>query len=159
MVTVSYLKQAGVFQDMTPTQLQLIASISSERKFHAGDIIFEERSNGTELYVIARGSVAIQINTGNPGEGEPQTIAMLGAGQSFGEVALVDSGLRSARALSAEANTLLVVTERDRLNKLCENYPALGYKLMRNLAADLAMKIRTTDSQMSSLLAQLRSTP
>ena len=159
MTIINYLKQAGIFHDMTPTQLQLIASISAERDFQAGEIVFEERSNGTELYVIARGSVAIQINTGSPAASEAQTIATLAAGESFGEVALVDSGLRSARALSAEDHTLLVIIGRDRLTKLCENYPALGYKLMRNLAADLAMKIRTTDSQMSFLLAQLRSMP
>jgi len=159
MVIVNYLKQAGVFQDLTPTQFQLIASIASERSFQAGEVVFEEQSNGTELYVIARGSVAIQINTGSQSDSQTQTIAMLSAGQSFGEVALVDSGLRSAQATCAEDNTQLVVIGRDRLNTLCENYPALGFKLMRNLAADLAMKIRTTDSQMSFLLAQLRSRP
>jgi len=159
MVNVNTLKQAGILHDLTPTQLQLIASIASERSFHAGDIVFEEQSNGTELYVIARGSVAIQIKTGGQPDGQTQTIATLGAGQSFGEVALVDSGLRSAQATCAEDNTLLVVVGRDRLNTLCENYPAMGFKLMRNLAADLAMKIRTTDSQMSFLLAQLRSRP
>ena len=159
MVLVNALKQAGIFQDMTPTQLQLIASISTERSVYAGELIFEERSSGTELYVIARGSIAIQIHTGSQPDAEPQTIAVLAAGQSFGEVALVDSGLRSARAVSGEDGTLLIVIGRDRLTKLCENYPALGYKLMRSLAADLAMKIRTTDSQMSFLLAQLRSMP
>ncbi len=159
MSVVTYLKQASIFQDMTPTQLQLLASIASERTFHAGEIVFEERSSGTELYVIAQGSVAIQIHTSAQLDAEAQTIAHLAAGDSFGEVALVDSGLRSARARCSEDNTLLLTIARDRLNKLCENYPALGYKLMRSLAADLAMKIRTTDSQMSSLIAQLRSRP
>ncbi len=158
MTIVHYLKQAGIFQEMTPTQLQLLASIADERAFSTGEIVFEEQSNGTELYVVARGSIAIQIRTGSHTDAEAQTIARLGAGESFGEVALVDSGLRSARAMCSE-NSILLIIGRDRLNVLCENYPALGYKLMRNLAADLAMKIRTTDSQMSQLLAQLRSTP
>lgn len=159
MTDVSHLRQAGIFQDLTPTQLRLVASIASERNYRSGDVVFEERSNGTDLYVIASGSVAIQIHTGAPSDSTPQTIAVLGPGQSFGEVALVDNGLRSARAMSHEDGTVLAVIDRDRLNTLCENYPALGYKLMRNLAADLAMKIRTTDSQMSSLLAQLRNMP
>lgn len=159
MSVVTYLRQANIFQDMTPTQLQLLASIASERSYHAGEIVFEERSNGTELYVIARGAVAIQIHTSAQLDSDAQTIAHLAAGDSFGEVALVDSGLRSARARCSEDNTLLLAIGRDRLNTLCENYPALGYKLMCSLAADLAMKIRTTDSQMSSLIAQLRSRP
>jgi CRP-like cAMP-binding protein len=149
MTNVQYLKQAGIFEDLTPTQLQLLASIAEERALPANAVIFEEHSSGTELYVIARGAVDIQINT-NSGA---QTIARLGAGESFGEIALVDRGLRSARAVCSEKSLLLAI-DRDRLRVLCENYPALGYRLMRNLAADLAMKLRTTDSQMSHLLHQ-----
>lgn len=66
-------------------------------------------------------------------------------GQSFGEVALVDEGLRSASARAAQKETRLLVIQRDKLIMLCETYPQLGYRLMYNLAADLAMKIRNTD--------------
>ena len=38
-----------------------------------------------------------------------------------------------------------MVIPRDRLIKLCDNYPELGYALMRNIAADLAFKLRNTD--------------
>jgi CRP-like cAMP-binding protein len=77
----------------------------------------------------------------------PQTIATLRRGQSFGEVALVDQGLRSASARCAQHNTRLLVIPRAKLMLLCDTYPQLGYRLMRNLAADLAMKIRNTDLQ------------
>jgi CRP-like cAMP-binding protein len=73
------------------------------------------------------------------------TIATLRRGQSFGEVALVDQGLRSATARCAAHNTQLMVIPRDKLILLCDTYPQLGYRLMRNLAADLALKIRSTD--------------
>lgn len=155
MTHMHLLKQAGIFQDLTPTQYQLLAAISDEEEYEAGAVVLEEGSPGTELYVIARGSVAIQIGARGGVLSAPQTIAQLVAGDSFGEVALVDQGLRSARAICSEP-CLLLRFERDRLHTLCLNYPALGYILMRNLAADLAMKIRTTDSQLSQLLAQLR---
>lgn len=154
MAIIDSLKQAGIFQDLTPAQIQLLASIAAERACAAGEVVFEEGSDGSELYIVARGSVAIQIRTGDISE----TIARLGAGESFGEVTLVDSGRRSARAICLEDSTLLAIG-RDRLNVLCDNFPTLGHKLMRNLAADLAMKIRTTDSQMSQLLARLRTLP
>ena len=73
------------------------------------------------------------------------TIATLRRGQSFGEVALVDQGLRSASARCAANGTQLLVIPRDKLILLCDTYPQLGYRLMRNLAADLALKIRSTD--------------
>jgi hypothetical protein len=37
------------------------------------------------------------------------------------------------------------VIPRDKLIMLCDTYPQLGYRLMRNLAADLSLKIRSTD--------------
>jgi CRP-like cAMP-binding protein len=73
------------------------------------------------------------------------TITTLRRGQSFGEIALVDQGLRSATARCAANNTTVLVIPRDRLIAHCEQQPALGYRLMRNLAADLALKIRSTD--------------
>jgi CRP-like cAMP-binding protein len=45
-----------------------------------------------------------------------------------------------------------VVIPRDKLMRLCDSYPQLGYRLMRNLAADLAMKIRNTDLQVREYL-------
>jgi CRP-like cAMP-binding protein len=75
----------------------------------------------------------------------PTTIATLRRGQSFGEVALVDQGLRSASARAAGDDTRLLAIPRTKLMILCDSDPALGYRLMHNLAADLAMKMRTTD--------------
>jgi CRP/FNR family transcriptional regulator, cyclic AMP receptor protein len=66
-------------------------------------------------------------------------------GQSFGEISLVDEGLRSATAEAKHKDTRLLVIPRYKLIMLCETYPQLGYRLMYNLAADLAMKIRNTD--------------
>ena len=76
---------------------------------------------------------------------ENKTIATLRRGQSFGEVALVDEGLRSASACASQKDTRLLIIPRDKLIMLCDTYPQLGYRLMYNLAADLAMKIRNTD--------------
>jgi CRP/FNR family transcriptional regulator, cyclic AMP receptor protein len=84
--------------------------------------------------------------------GGPQTIATLRRGQSFGEMSLVDEGLRSAGTRCSQQDTHLLVIPRDKLMLLCDTYPQLGYRLMRNLAADLAMKIRHTDLQVREQL-------
>jgi CRP/FNR family cyclic AMP-dependent transcriptional regulator len=140
---ISVLKQSDIFYQFTPTQLELVANLCQEVVFSKGETIFEENSGSKELYVIADGGVKILINSS--GEKKGTAVATLSRGQSFGEVALVDEGLRSASARSAEKDTRLVVIPRDRLLMLCETYPQLGYRLMYNLAADLAMKIRNTD--------------
>ena len=140
---ISTLKQSDIFYQFTPTQLELVANLCQELVFSKGETIFEENSDSKELYVIADGEVKILINSS--GEKKGTAVATLRRGQSFGEVALVDEGRRSASARAADKDTRLVVIPRDRLLMLCETYPQLGYRLMYNLAADLAMKIRNTD--------------
>jgi CRP-like cAMP-binding protein len=72
-------------------------------------------------------------------------VAELRHGQVFGEIALVDQGIRSATARVSQNNTYILRIPRKRLMLLCDTYPDLGYKLMKNLAADMAMKMRNTD--------------
>lgn len=145
---MNFLKQSDIFFQLTPTQLELVANLCEEVIYQAGDIIFKESSNSKELYVITQGEIEITINAETPASSSPSeeiVIAKLRRGQSFGEVALVDEGLRSASARAAQKDTSLIVIHRDKLIMLCESYPQLGYRLMNNLAADLAMKIRNTD--------------
>jgi len=144
---VNFLKQSDIFYQFTPTQLELVSNLCQEVVCQAGEVIFRENSSSKELYVIVQGEVDILIHRGSKdSQGKNETaVARLRRGQSFGEVALVDEGLRSASAISAQKDTRLLVIPRDKIIMLCETYPQLGYRLMYNLAADLAMKIRNTD--------------
>jgi CRP/FNR family transcriptional regulator, cyclic AMP receptor protein len=160
MSVVTVLKQADIFFELTNTQLELVSSICAERHFQAGDVIFEENTPGDELYVIASGEVNIVVDPALIGKDASigsVPIATLRRGQSFGEVSLVDEGLRSAGARCAKEDTHLIVIPRDKLMLLCDTYPQLGYRLMRNLAADLAMKIRHTDLQVREQITWTRS--
>ncbi len=148
---VNILRQADIFYDLTEPQLEMVATLCSEIEPKNGEIIFEENSSGDELYVVASGAVDILVSpaliqptsTGQPTG--PLAIATVRRGQTFGEVALVDQGLRSAAARCVAKKTHLLIIPSKRLIKLCDTYPELGYCLMRNIAADLAFKIRGTD--------------
>jgi CRP-like cAMP-binding protein len=144
------LKQADIFFELTPDQLELVAALCEERRCNAGDIVVEENAGSDDLYIIANGDVDIQVDPSLVGGDDEKstvlvTIATLRRGQSFGEVALVDQGLRSATVRCAANNTQLIILPREKLIGLCDANPALGYRIMRNLAADLALKIRSTD--------------
>lgn len=144
---INFLKQSDIFYQFTPTQLELVGNLCQEVVYNTGELVFQENSSSKELYVIVQGEVDILINRNTTGDLEKRetAVARLRRGQSFGEVALVDEGLRSASAKAAQKDTRLLVIQRDKLIMLCETYPQLGYRLMHNLAADLAMKIRNTD--------------
>jgi CRP/FNR family transcriptional regulator, cyclic AMP receptor protein len=145
---INFLKQADIFYQLTQTQLELVGNLCQEKTFAAAETIFEENSGSKELYIIVQGDVDILVNSSiiGPKTNSGKTvIATLRRGQSFGEVALVDEGLRSATAQARSKDTRLLVIPRDKLLMLCETYPQLGYRLMYNLSADLAMKIRNAD--------------
>jgi CRP/FNR family transcriptional regulator, cyclic AMP receptor protein len=147
---ITFLKQSDIFFQFTQTQLEMVANHCQERNFSEGEVIFEENSSSKELFVIVEGQIEILVDPGlvTGAESAAKTVlATLRRGQSFGEVALVDEGLRSATARAVNKGTRLLVIPRDKLIMLCETYPQLGYRLMYNLAADLAMKIRNTDLQ------------
>jgi CRP/FNR family transcriptional regulator, cyclic AMP receptor protein len=152
MQKVDILERTDIFYDLTPPQLELMASLCEERSVKLGELVFEENSSGDEMYIIVRGAVEVLVDptiVGGPNSKKrgtgPVTIATLRAGQSFGEVALVDQGLRTASARCAETETHLLVIRRAKFNKLCDTYPELGYRVMRNIAADLSFKIRGSD--------------
>ncbi len=146
---VNFLKQSDIFYQFTPTQLELVANICQEAIYQKDDLVFKENSSSKELYIIVQGEVDIAVDpslVGTMEDGiENKVIATMRRGQSFGEVALVDEGLRSASACAAQNDTRLLIIPRDKLIMLCDTYPQLGYRLMYNLAADLAMKMRNTD--------------
>ena len=146
---INFLKQCDIFFQFTPTQLELVANICQETTYQKDDLIFKENTSSKELYVIIQGEVDIVVDpslVGGMEDGiENRVIAVMRRGQSFGEVALVDEGLRSASACAVQNDTRLLIIPRDKLIMLCETYPPLGYRLMYNLSADLAMKIRNTD--------------
>ncbi|OGO15573.1 MAG: hypothetical protein A2Z14_14420 [Chloroflexi bacterium RBG_16_48_8] len=144
------LMQADIFYGIDRDDIERIAKICQERTYRDGETIFEENSSGDELYVIAEGEVEILVDPAMVSDQEDirteeRIIARLRRGQSFGEIALVDQGIRSATARSASKNTHLLVIPREEILSLCEDDPLLGYRLMRNLAADLSMKLRGTD--------------
>jgi CRP/FNR family cyclic AMP-dependent transcriptional regulator len=144
------LEQIEIFADVDTERLRRISAICTERRYQPGDIIFHENTNSDELYVILQGEVEIQLDPKTLGIGAdewpgPTTIATLRRDQSFGEIALVDEGFRSASARCAAPGTRLLVIQRDDLIQLCEEDFKTGYLLMRNMAADLAFKIRQTD--------------
>ena len=144
------LRQADIFFHIADEQLEHIAGLCSERTFQTGEIIFPEGSSSSELYVIVQGEVDILVDPAlvsgrSQHEIQPVTIATLRRGQSFGEIALVDPGLRSATARAIQNNTRLLILPRVQLLEYCAAELSLGYQLMQNLAADLALKMRSSD--------------
>ncbi|MBU0495570.1 MAG: cyclic nucleotide-binding domain-containing protein [Chloroflexi bacterium] len=149
-----FLHEIPLFAGLSEDELELVEQVGQAERYSVGYVIFDEHSPGEAMYVIQRGQVDIQMTPphGSDATDEPRTIASLEAGDVFGEVALVDQGLRTARALCAKPTLLLVFGRKDVL-RLAQDHPHIGYVLMRNVAEALAFKLRSTDLTLGYALA------
>ncbi len=145
------LATTEIFDNLSEAQLTLVAALCTPVTYRRGHIVLNENEASDEMYVIGRGGVEVLVNPNAVGGAggrqplEPVVLSELRQGQVVGEVALVDQGVRSATIRISRDDTLLLRLRRDQLMRLGETYPVLGFKLMRNLAAELATKIRNTD--------------
>lgn len=144
------LSTTEIFDNFSDSQLTLVAALCTPVTYNQGHVLLSENEQSDEMYIIGRGGVEVLVNPGAVGSGgqeaiEPVVLTELRQGQVVGEVALVDQGVRSATIRVSRDDTLLLRLRRDQLMRLGETYPVLGFKLMRNLASELATKIRNTD--------------
>lgn len=150
MVETTDLIQVEIFEGLSADQLARIGAISREEHYRQNQIIFHENTPGDCMYIVLDGEVEIQVDPCILGEDCPEdippaSITLIRRGQNFGEVALVDNGVRSASAICHSRTAHFLLIPRDTFLQLCREDLAMGYKVMFNIAADLANRIRTTD--------------
>ena len=138
------LGRVDIFKGLDTEDLMRIAHICRPRSCAAGEVVFEEDSEGDELYVIHKGSVEVLIWARTPeGESRQRAINTIWEGRSFGEMVLIGGGTRSATIRCLE-HCLLMVINRYEFDRLCEANPGIGYRVMRNIAEDLVYKLRSS---------------
>jgi CRP-like cAMP-binding protein len=138
MSLVESLNRAQIFQGLSSDELKRIAALSDTRTFQAGDVVISEGETSYQLFIIDRGTIQISLQAAT----SSTPIINLGTGQIFGEMTLVDHGARSASAKALADKTRLLVISHDDLLALCDEDNHIGYVVMRNLAADMSLKLR-----------------
>ena len=102
-------------------------------EFGVNDVIFEEGSTGRELFVVLDGKVEIAKING----AAKTTIVMLGKGEFFGEMAVIDGSSRSASAIVAAPNTRVMRINHARFVYLVSQQPAFALMVMDALSKRL----------------------
>lgn len=151
----TWIKEAFTFQDLQRimfklidrvpvfaelNQQELIDLLANAEKctFAPGDAILSEGSTSHFMYVITEGAatVAKRDHFGRAGE-----LATLGAGDSFGEMSLVDKDPRSASVTATAECVLIRIPE-----SACWKNPAVSAKIFRNISRVLSRRLREADS-------------
>lgn len=144
---IELLSRIKFFSGLPTASLHRIVSLGHEEAFSSGQNIFAEGDKGDRFYLILEG--AVRISRMVPGMGE-EALAILKAGDYFGEMALLDDSPRSAHALAHEACHLFAIPKED-LEKLLFVDRDLAYELLWNFVRTLSARLRETNDKMTFL--------
>lgn len=132
------LRAVHLFSGLPDNELEQIAAICRPCQSAPGELIVQQNTIGSEIYMVGEGSVEVFIK----GLADEQVLVLLGKGQVFGEMALLDQGYRSASVRASQEGCTCYVFEEENFRVLCKSNKNIGFTVMRNLASDLAFKLR-----------------
>ena len=144
---VDQLTRTQLFGGLKPAALELIARTAVEEVYPLGATIFEHGDPGDRLYLILEGKVRISRQV--PGMGE-EALAVIGPGDVFGEMALLDESPRSADARVHERCRLLAIP-KDRFDDLLFLNKELAYEVLWNVVRLLVGRLRETTDKLTFL--------
>ena len=143
------LQSVALFKDLSMRELEMVNGLLHERRYLAGEVIFDEGEEGQGLFVVLSGRVKIS----RPGT-ENGFMIEFGPGSFFGEVSLLDQSARTAQARAAE-DTVIVVLFRVEFSTLLETHSAIAsrisFQLARVLDARLRQAVLATDHHHDAL--------
>ena len=118
------------FVGVLSEELHALEAHAHARTFKAGELIFSAGDPGDGFYVVESGCVRISASVG---EKEERTLARIGPGDFFGEMAVVDDAPRSATA-TAETDIEAFFLGRDKLLDLLKHRPELALNISREFS-------------------------
>ena len=149
-VLLETVRSVPIFQDLSIRELRQLKSILHQRVFSDGEAVVQEGETGSGMYVISTGKVNI-IQRGE--DGREQLLAELGAGDFFGEQALLDETPRTASAVAVGRCELVGFFRPDLLN-LIESNPRRGLRIVLRLSQIISVRLRHTNRMLKE--ARLR---
>jgi CRP-like cAMP-binding protein len=124
------LAQITMFEHLEAEPLERLAALLQERRFSKGEIIFHQGDVGTALYIVRKGEVAIRLSSP---EGKEVILSLLGRGDAFGELALLDGEPRSTDAVARE-DTHLLFLQREVFRQFLAEHPQFTMDLLAVLS-------------------------
>lgn len=143
MSDIEVLTNVPIFSGLSIQILEGLLARMMKRSYHKNNMILMQDELGETFFTICKGSVKINRISS---DGKEVIFAILGEGDFFGEMSLLDEETRSANAVALEDSEVLILKRNDFLDFL-EKYPRVAISLL----AALAGRIRRTDEQIEGL--------
>ncbi len=142
---VAFFRNVPIFHGLTSRQLARVMLSMQKRSYHSGELMFEEGHVGKAVFVIKSGQV--ELTRQSPSGA--RSLGILGPGQMFGEMALLEQMQRTATATVVDDGEIYLLYTAT-LEALMRDHPDIGVKLLRNMAIMLSALLRKTNRELDA---------
>lgn len=150
-VTAAQLRDIGLFGALSEEVLDYLARTLKPSRVAPGEAVFREGDSAREMYVVLDGEVEVLKSSRR---GRPTRIAILGPGDCFGEMSLIDVQPRSAMVRALGPTRLLRVASED-LDALYRHDLKAYALITLNVARNLSRRLRVTDGILADIAASV----
>ncbi len=134
------LETMFLFEDLPYAARLQVGRIVEEHYFAPGELLVEQGSPGTSMFVILEGEVAVMVNG--------IEVTRLGAGEHFGELAMADELPRSASVAGVSFGSAISVSA-EQLREFCRREPELGNEVLWKMMRVLGQRLRQTNARLT----------
>ncbi len=142
-VSTAMLKAVPLFLSFPDDQLRMLASVVNRKSVPRSSTVMASGDPTDSLYIVLSGRLKVMMSDA---EGKEVILSILGPGEFFGEMGLIDDSPRSASVVAIEACELLAIAKRDFKRCLAENFE-MTMAVMRGLVR----RLREADRKIGSL--------
>jgi CRP/FNR family transcriptional regulator, cyclic AMP receptor protein len=143
---LSVLRKHPIFSDLAPDALDQLCRYAQPTSLKRGATLFAKGDPGHSLYAVISGTVKISVSSP---DGRNAILNLIGAGEVFGEMSVLDGRVRSADAIANTNCEILVIDRRDFL-PFVHSQPALAMKFIELLCG----RLRWTSDQVEQIILQ-----
>ena len=139
----AFLKRVPLFSGLTDSQIERLAAGSVRRSFPKGRTIVAEGEPSQSLYVLLSGRAKVQRSDT---EGKEVILAVLGPGECFGEMSLIDDAPRSASVITIESCDFMSIN-KESFKSMLVSSPEISMRIMKGLVK----RLRDADKKIETL--------
>jgi CRP-like cAMP-binding protein len=144
MALADVLRRVPLFSELSEPEVARFAEVLREREYPRNSVILFEDDPGDALYIVSSGQVKVVL-IGE--DGREVILSVLGDGDFFGEMSLIDDEPRSAHVIAMKDSTLLVL-RRDDFQAQLQAHPRIALTLLR----ELVRRLRRADEKIGGLV-------
>ena len=141
------IAEVPLFDALTVDEVDQIEDFLVLKKVEKGSVVYKQGTNGKSVCFVVEGELSVVRDEGD----KKVKIGTVKPGESVGEMAIIDGMTRSANVI-ANTDTAVLLLKQDDFNKLLQEHPQIGIKMLKSLAKALSMTLRERSETLAKLM-------